>query len=284
MNGTVRLVSQVSLKTGVPKAGVAGHWMVASAGQLVTVGALLSITVIVWLQVTELVCASVAVQVRWVLLTSLPLTPRLASTNVTVRLVSHVSLKTGVPKAGVAGHWMVASAGQLVTVGAELSMTVMVREQVTELVCASVAVQVRWVLLTSLPLTPRLASTNVTVRFVSHVSLNTGVPKAGVAGHLMVASAGQLVTVGVPLSLTVIVWLQVTELVCASVAVQVRCVLLTSLPLTPRLASTNVTVRLVWHGSLKTGVQQTGAAGHFMVASAGQLVTVGALLSITVMV
>src|SRR5437667_9831053 len=154
---------------------------------------------------TELLCASVAVQVRCVLLTSLPLIPRLASTNVTVRLVSHVSLKTGVPKAGAAGHWMVASAGQLVRseerrVGKEWRC-----ERVTELVCASVAVQVRWVLLTSLPLTPRLASTNATVRLVSHVLLKTGVPKADAAGHRMVASAGQLVTVGAVLSMTVMV-------------------------------------------------------------------------------
>src|SRR5438552_5723416 len=99
----------------------------------------------------------------------------------------------------------------------------------TELVCASVAVQVRCVLLTSLPLTPRLASTNVTVRLVSQVSLNTGVPKAGVAGHWMVASAGQVLKVGGLMSITEIIWDQVTELVCASVAVQVRCVLLTSL-------------------------------------------------------
>src|SRR5207249_11941374 len=170
--------------------------MVASAGQLVTVGALLSITVIVWLQVTELVCASVAVQVRCVLLTSLPLTPRLASTNVTVRLVSHVSLKTGVPNIGVAGHSMVASAGQLVTVGALLSITVIVWLQVTELVCPYATLHRSCVLLTSLPLTPRLASTNVTVRLVSQVSLKTGVPNTGAAGHSMVASSGQLVTVG----------------------------------------------------------------------------------------
>src|SRR5439155_18459660 len=238
----------------------------------------------VWLQVTELVCASVAVQVRCVLLTSLPLTPRLASTNVTVRLVSQVSLNTGVPNAGAAGHWMVASAGQLVTVGALLSITVMVWLQVTELVCASVAVQVRCVLLTSLPLTARLASTKVTVRFVSHVSLNTGVPKAGEAGHWMVASAGQLVTVGALLSMTVMVWLQVTELVCASVAVQVRCVSLTALPTSAGLAASSAALRLVSHVSLKTGIPKAGAAGHWMVASAAQLVTVGALLSITVMV
>src|SRR5439155_2378731 len=105
----------------------------------------LSITVIVWLQVTELVCASVAVQVRCVLLTSSPLTPRLASTNVTVRLVSHVSLKTGVPKAGVAGHSMVASAGQLVTVGALLSMTVKIGREACREGVESVAVEVRCV-------------------------------------------------------------------------------------------------------------------------------------------
>src|SRR5438552_16249714 len=124
---------------------------------------------------------------------------------VTVRLVSHVSLKTGVPNVAVAGHWMVASAGQLATVGAEQIGRATCRERVTELVCASVAVKVRWVLLTSLPLTGRLASTNGTVRLVSHVSLKTGVPKAGVAGHWMVASAGQLVTVGAELSITVMV-------------------------------------------------------------------------------
>src|SRR5437763_546477 len=97
----------------------------------------------VWEQVTELVCASVAVQVRWVLLTSLPLTARLASTNVTVRFVSHVSLKTGVPKAGAAGHWMVASAGQLVTVGAELSITSVEHTHVIESLRSSVSLQVR---------------------------------------------------------------------------------------------------------------------------------------------
>src|SRR5439155_7937987 len=141
----------------------------------------------------------------WVLLLSLPLTPKLPSTNFTVRLVSHVSLKPFPYTTLFRSHWMVASAGQLATVGALLSITVIVWVQVTELVCASVAVQVRWVLLTSLPLIPRLASTNVTVRLVSQVSMNTGVPKAGVGWHWMVASAGQLATVGALLSITVMV-------------------------------------------------------------------------------
>src|SRR5438034_8945087 len=142
--------------------------MVASAGQLATVGALLSITVIVWLQVTELVCASVAVQVRCVLLTSLPLRSGEPRVDDTVRLVSQVSLNTGVPKAGAAGHWMVASAGQLVTVGALLSITVIVWLQVTELRSEERRVGEGCVLLTSLALTTRLASMHVTVRLVSY--------------------------------------------------------------------------------------------------------------------
>src|SRR5437667_10121778 len=149
----------------------------------------------------------------------------------------------------------------------------MVWQQVTELVCASVAVQVRCVLLTSLPLIPRLASTNVTVRLVSQVSLNTGVPNPGSFPTRRSSDLGQLVTVGALLSITVIVWLQVTELVCASVAVQVRCVLLTSLPLTPRLASTTLSPYTTLFRSLNTGVPKAGVAGHSMVASAGQLVT-----------
>src|SRR2546426_824883 len=101
---TVRLVPQASLNTGVPNIGVAGHSIVASVGQLATVGAVLSSTVMVWLQVAELLCASVAVQVRLILLTSLLLTVRAASAKVTVKLASQASLNTGVPNTGVAGH------------------------------------------------------------------------------------------------------------------------------------------------------------------------------------
>src|SRR5258705_11771999 len=43
---------------GVPNTGVAGHWIVASVGQLATVGAALSSTVMVWLQVVEMGRAS----------------------------------------------------------------------------------------------------------------------------------------------------------------------------------------------------------------------------------
>jgi len=67
--GDRQVGAQASLNSGVPNTGVAGHSMVASVGQVATVGAALSSTVMVWLQVVELLCASVAVQVRLVLLT-----------------------------------------------------------------------------------------------------------------------------------------------------------------------------------------------------------------------
>src|SRR5438046_475296 len=216
----------------------------------------------VWLHVVELLCASVAVQVRLVLLTSLPLTPKAASAKVTVRLASQASLNTGVPNSGVAGHSIVASAGQLATVGAALSVTVMVWLQVVELLCASVAVQVRLILLTSLPLTPKAASAKVTVRLASQASLNTGVPNCGVAGHSIMASLGQLATVGAVLSSTVMVWLQVAELLCASVAVQVCEEWRAGLPLTARVSSAKVTVRVVPQASLNCGVPNPGVAGH----------------------
>src|SRR5258708_39963151 len=159
--------------------------MGASAGHRACGGAVLSSAVMVWLHVVELLCASVAVQVRRVLLASLPLDRKSAVSGKSVDLGGRRIIKKNTPNDGVAGHSMVASAGQLTTVGALLSSTVMVWLHVVELLCASVAVQVRRVLLTSLPLSGRLASTKVTVRLVSQVSLNTGAPKAGVAGHSM---------------------------------------------------------------------------------------------------
>src|SRR5438046_4949702 len=101
-----------------------------------------------WLSFVYWLCASVRVLVSFVSLPSSPLTARASSAKVTVRLVPQASLNSGVPNTGVAGHWIVASVGQLDTVGAELSSTVMDWLQVVELVCASVAVQVRLVLLT----------------------------------------------------------------------------------------------------------------------------------------
>jgi len=55
-----------------------------------------------------------------------------------------------------------------------------------------------------LPLIARGSSAKVTVR-VPQASLNSGVPNIGVAWHSIVASVGQLATVGAALSITVMV-------------------------------------------------------------------------------
>src|SRR5258708_21379687 len=100
--------------------------MGASAGHRACGGAVLSSAVMVWMHVVELLCASVAVQVRRVLLTSLPLSGRLASSMVSGRLVSQLSGDWSSEVCGSALHSMVASAGQLTTTGVVLSSTVMV--------------------------------------------------------------------------------------------------------------------------------------------------------------
>src|SRR5438093_13556710 len=106
-----------------------------------------------------------------------------------------------------------------------------------ELLCASVAVQVRLVLLAWLPLTGKAWSAKLTVRLLSQASLKAGVPKCGVAGHSMLSSAGQLATTGAALSITVMVWLHPTRRSSDLVAVQVRLVLLAWLPLTGKASS-----------------------------------------------
>src|SRR5439155_5657049 len=101
----------------------------------------------VWLYADASLLRSVAVQVRRTLLTAGQLAASVSSEYVTVGLESHASVKTGAPKAGWAGHWMVSSAGQVATSGAVWSSTVMVWLHEVELPQASVAVQVRRTLL-----------------------------------------------------------------------------------------------------------------------------------------
>src|SRR5438093_1001247 len=280
-NVTVRFGSQSSAKVGVPKAGVAGHWMVSSPGQEVTSGAVWSSTVMVWLHEDELPQASVAVQVRRTLLTAGQLAASVSSENVTVRLESHASVKTGVPNAGCAGHWMVSSAGQSATTGAVWSSAVMVWLQVAELPQASVAVQVRRTRRTAGQFAGSVSSANVTVRFGSQLLVKLGSPKLGWAGHSMVRSPGQEATVGAEWFSSVMVWLQVAELPQASVAVQVRRTRLAAGQLAVRVSSANVTLRFWSQSSAKVGVPKAGVAGHCMVSSPGQEVTIGACVSFT---
>ena len=65
-NVTVGLASQASLTVGAGKTGEAGHSMVEGPAHVI-IGAVVSTTVIVWLQLAALPQWSVAVQVRFTL-------------------------------------------------------------------------------------------------------------------------------------------------------------------------------------------------------------------------
>src|SRR5919198_712547 len=116
----------------------------------------------VWLNEAELPHRSVAVQVRLTRLTAGQLAASVSSENVTVGFESQASVKTGSPKTGWAGHWMVASARELARAGAVWFSTVTVWLQVAELPQASVAVQVRLILAAAGQLAWSVSSAKVT--------------------------------------------------------------------------------------------------------------------------
>ena len=222
---TVTLVSQISLAVGVSKAGVAPatHSSVWLEAQVMT-GGVVSTKVMVCEQEAVLVQASVAVQVRWKTLTAGQVAGSVASTKVTVTLVSQVSLAVAVPKLGAAPatHSSVWFEAQVMT-GGLVSTKVMVCEQEAVLVQASVAVQVRWKILTAGQVAGSVTSTKVTVTLVSHMSVAVGVPKMGAAPvtHASVWLEAQVTTGGV-VSTTVTVWLHRLVLPQSSTTRQLR--------------------------------------------------------------
>ena len=119
---TVGLGSQPSLTVGAGKLGTAGHSIVAGPAQLM-LGACVSTTVTVWLQLAELPQWSVAVQVRVTLLACGQLPGVVTSAKVSVGIGSHASVAVGVANEGVAGHWIVVGPGKAESVGAVVSTT-----------------------------------------------------------------------------------------------------------------------------------------------------------------
>ena len=107
-------------------------------------------------------------------------------------------------------------------VGGVVSITATVWLQLAALPLQSVHVQVRVTLETPGQAPGVVTSTNVVTGAGSHVSVQVGGGKTGVAGHWMGEGAtGQMMTGGV-VSITATVWLQLAALPQASVAVQVR--------------------------------------------------------------
>src|SRR5439155_1403714 len=106
------------------------HWTVASGGQLIT-GAVVSTTLIVWLQELLLPAQSVAVQVRVMTLVLGQLPATVLSLCVITGAGSQLSVAVALPVAVGSLellHWTVASGGQVIT-GAVLSTTLMVWSQ-----------------------------------------------------------------------------------------------------------------------------------------------------------
>lgn len=206
------------------------------------------------------------------------------SLNVTVGVEQ---LSVAVAEPVVAGsvltvHWMVTFAGHEMT-GGVLSSTNMIWTHVDELLHASVAVHVLVIVLSWGQPPAIVTSENVTAG-IEQLSVAVAVPVlAGsvLSEHSIVTSTGQVITGGV-LSSTKIVWLQVEELLHASVANHVLVIVIswghapatvTSLKLTRAIEQLSVAVALpVLAGSV--------LAVHSIVTFTGQVIT-GAVLSST---
>src|SRR6266849_4267686 len=207
---------QVSAPVGAPVAAVLvspGHSTLLSAGKLTKVGAVVSLTVMVWSWLALLPQASVTVQWRVMTLTTwlTQAPPVSASVWVTVPLLQ-VSAPVGAPVAAVLvspGHSTILSAGKLKKVGAVVSLTVMVWSWLALLPQASVTVQWRVMTLTTWLTQAPLVSASVWVTVpLLQVSAPVGAPLAVVLvspGHSTLVLAGKLTKVGAVVSLTVMV-------------------------------------------------------------------------------
>src|SRR5258706_349365 len=274
------LGSHKSEAVAEPKLGEAGHSIVEAGFGQVIVGAVLSVTEIVLLQVEELPQSSVAVQVRVTENSCGQLPGVVASANVGTTLGSHKSEAVAEPKLGVLGHSMLAAGLGQVIVGAVLSVTEIVLLQVEELPQSSVAVQVRVTENSCGQLPGVVASANVGITLGSHKSEAVAAPKEGLAGHSTLDTVGHVI-VGAVLSVTDIVLLQVEEFPQSSVAVHVRVTENSWGQLPGVVIVENVGTTLGSHKSEAVAAPKLGLLGHSTVEAGLGQVIVGAVLSVT---
>src|SRR2546428_745696 len=198
---------QVSVPVGAPVAGglvALGHSAVASAGKFTKLGAVVSLSVMVWAWLALLPQASVTVQVRVMTLTTWLEQAPLVSLSLCVTFaLLQVSVPVGAPvAAGLVspGHSTVASAGKFTKLGAVVSLSVMVWAWLALLPQASVTVQVRVITLTTWLEQAPLVSPSLCVTVpLLQVSVPVGAPvAAGLVspGHSTVESAGKFITLG----------------------------------------------------------------------------------------
>ena len=253
-------------------------------------GAVVSVTVIVWVQVPALLQLSVAVHVRVMTDASAQVPAATLSLAETAGAPSQLSVAAALPVltgAVEASHATVTLAGQVMT-GAVASTTVIVWPQLLLLPQSSVAVQVRVMMDASAQLPDAMLSDEVItgVPVQLSVAVPVPVPAAAVeASHSTVTLAGQEMT-GAMLSVTVIVWTQVPTLPQPSVLDQVREITDSTGQLPEATLSLRDTAEAPWQLSVAVAVPVPDGsvdAPQLIVMLAGQ-VTTGAVVSTIVIV
>ena len=218
----VTVASQASVAVGGVNTGTAGQLIGVVCATQVIVGAVISRTTIVAVQVAVFPQSSVAVHVRVTLYVPMQSPGVVASVNVIVTLASHSSIAEAIPKFGMPGQETnVVISGQKI-VGGVTSRTTIVRLHVELLPQSSVAVHVLVTLYVPAHDPCVVASVNVIVTVASHASVAVGGVNTGTAGQLIGVVCATQVIVGAVTSRTTIVPLQVAVLPQSSVAVQVR--------------------------------------------------------------
>src|SRR6187551_2155817 len=280
----VTVASHASVAVGGVNTGTAGHVIGVVCATHVIVGAVISCTIIVPVQVAVLPQSSVAVQVRVVLYVPTHDPGVVASTNVMVTVASQASVAVGGVNTGKAGQVTGVVCATHVIVGGVMSCTTIVPVQVAVFPQSSVAVHVRVVLYAPTHDPGVVASTNVIVTVASQASVAVGGVNTGNAGQLTGVVCATQVIVGGVISWTTIVPLQVAVLPQSSVAVQVRVVLYVPVHEPGVDASTNVIVTVASQASVAVGGVKTGKAGQSTGEVCATQVIVGAVISWTTIV
>src|SRR5918994_854988 len=275
---TVIVGSQLSVAVTLAAVGTAAQSTVTLAGTPAKTGAVLSVTVIVWVAVAVLLQLSVAVQVR--VMVPQPSTTLFTSGKLTVIVGSQLSVAVTLAAVGTAAQSTVTLAGTPAKTGAVLSVTVIVWVAVAVLLQLSVAVQVR--VIVPQPSTTLFTSVKLTVIDGSQLSVAVTLAAVGIAAQSTVILAGTPAKTGAVLSVTVMVWVAVAVLLQLSVAVQVRVIV--PQPSTTLFTSVKVTVIVGSQLSVAVTLAAVGTAAQSTVVLAGTPAKTGAVLSVTVIV
>ena len=217
----VKALPHTSLAAATANDGVAGQLIVTGAGNDEITGGVSSITLIVCVAVATFPHASVAVQ-SLVTLYSPAQSPEVdIKADSKVKALPHPSVAIAVANTGDAGQLIVDVAGNPEITGASVSITLIVCAAVAMLPQASVAVHVRVTLYAPAQRPGVVTSADTSVNALPHRSDAVATANTGVAGQLIVDSAGNAEITGAVLSSTLIVWARVDILPHASVAVHV---------------------------------------------------------------